>query len=105
MTNDSLLAQWRERFADFSRSGLSVTAWCAAHDITVHRYYYWRCRLSDCSTGLVREDLNWLALTVSESPRLPSLPVRVGAAVIDVAAGFDAALLRAVVAALEPDRC
>ena len=105
MTNESLLAQWRERFADFSRSGLGVAAWCSAHEIPLHRYYYWRRKLSDGSTPAISGDVNWLALTISEPARPSSLPVRIGAAVIDVVPGFDPALLRAVIMALDLPHC
>ena len=110
MTNETMLAEWRERFDDYSRSGLSVSSWCAAHDIPLHRFYYWRRRLSEISTvpkakkGVAEVD--WLPLAVgSATAASTSLPVRVGLAVIDVALGFDPSLLRATVAALESPRC
>jgi hypothetical protein len=109
MSNETLLAEWRERFDDYSRSGLSVSSWCAANDIPLHRYYYWRRRLS-CDPATPTKsvktcEVDWLGLSVSGAVSAPSvLPVRVGTAVIDVAPGFDPALLRAVVSALEAAR-
>ena len=104
MTNESLLALWRERLIEFSRSGLGVSAWCASHEIPVHRYYYWRRRLSDLQLPSSGCGVNWLSLPVlgDAPPAGAGLSVRVGAASIDVAPGFDPVLLRDVVAALAP---
>jgi hypothetical protein len=88
--------QWQEWLADCARSGLGVQRWCAAHDIPEHRFYYWRCKLST-AVEVLEQDVEWLALPTDASHKLT---VRVGAASIDIAAGFDPSLLRAVVDAL-----
>jgi transposase-like protein len=106
MTNETLAAQWRERFDDYARSGLSVERWCVAHDLSEYRFYYWRRKLSNRAASARQSGVDWLALPIDKSPRPESsLTVRVGAASIDVAPGFDPALLRAVALALEPARC
>lgn len=101
MINESLPAQWRERFCAFAASGLSVGAWCAANEIPLHRYYYWRRKLSNGASVRVPTDVDWLPLVANSSCLPALLVVRVGAAAIDVAPGFDPSLLRAVVVALE----
>lgn len=94
-------SQWQQLLADCAQSGGSVQRWCSDHDIPLHRYYYWRRRLSatvEPGDGVVE----WLDLPSDASPKLT---LRVGSATIEVSAGFDAALLRAVVAALEASPC
>jgi len=99
MTEKSL--QWQERLADCARSGLGVQRWCAVHNIPEHRYYYWRRKLMT-EPELHKQDVQWLALPADDATKLT---VRVGAAYIEVAAGFDQSLLRAVVGALELPQC
>jgi len=106
MIDGSLLRQWRERLDDFARSGLSVERWCAAQGVPSHRYYYWRSKLAKSQAPPSDESVDWLAMPVCTSAQVSaSLTVRIGAAAIDVAPGFDAALLRDVVAALTPPEC
>ena len=100
MANEALFEQWRAWVADRDRSGLSVRAWCAEHDVPEHRFYYWQRKFIEPA-----EDANvdWLPVDASASPRgreVRTLTIRVGSAAIDVCRGFDAELLSAVVAAL-----
>jgi hypothetical protein len=100
MTNRSSISQWRDRFDDYARSGLSVERWCAARQIPSHRFYYWRRKVSSSATPRDYAGVDWLAVATGDAA--PStLTVRVGGAAIDVASGFDPGLLRSVVAALE----
>ena len=94
MTDKSL--QWRQLLADCAGSGLGVQRWCAARNIPEHRYYYWRRKLTPVAEVL-KQAVEWMALPADGSA---NLTVHVGGASIDVAAGFDVALLRAVVEAL-----
>jgi len=106
MTDISLTDEWRSRLDDQARSGLSMKKWCAAHDIPVHRFFYWRQKFSQSGASAPGDRVDWLPVSLSSSPpSQTSLTVRVGIASIDIAPGFDAALLRAVVLALEPSKC
>lgn len=48
-TNQTLhqikLQQWASRFQEQASSGLTVKAWCAENDITIHTYNYWKHKL------------------------------------------------------------
>lgn len=101
MTNETLAAEWRERLDDFSHSGLGVEGWCAAHDLPSHRFYYWRSKLSKSTPMPDSDHVDWLSLPICPAPQREStLTVRIGAASIDIAPGFDPALLRAISLAL-----
>jgi transposase-like protein len=39
--------QWRERFAEQERSGMSVRRFCKERGIAEHLFFYWRKRLRD----------------------------------------------------------
>jgi len=102
MTNETLSAQWRQRISDREKSGLSVRSYCATHEIPEHRYYYWYRRLFKPAT--TSQEVDWLGLAVPDSAG-STLTVRIGAASIDIASGFDAPLLSAIVSALSAGRC
>jgi hypothetical protein len=106
MTNQDLGTEWRARFADFSRSGLTVQSWCAERGFSVCQFYYWRRKLASAKTPVASDppasDIAWLSVPLSQSSpyQSTSLTVRVGAASIEISSGFDAELLAAAVAAL-----
>jgi len=104
-------AYWQDRFNEFTSSGLSVHCWCARQGVPEHRFYYWRRKFSKCLSSNppaapISAPLEWLPVEIDEqqSPASSSLSsaitVRIGDLNIDVAPGFDAAHLRAVVTTL-----
>lgn len=105
MTDSSVLAEWRARLEDRARSGLTIEQWCVQHQMTVRRFRYWRKKVNAqsaapaASNAKAAPKARWLAVEVSPE-QTPGLTVRVGAAAVEVARGFDAALLRDIVAAL-----
>jgi len=107
MIKETLAAEWRERLAEHAASGLSVHEWCELHNIPEHRYYYWRTRLSASKPATSHSAVvDWISLptkaTRASLQRSTVLTVRVGTAAIDIAPGFDPALLCAIVSALGP---
>jgi hypothetical protein len=36
---------WTQRMGEWARSGMSRRAWCAANEVSVHTFDYWRRRL------------------------------------------------------------
>ena len=97
MVNEVLHEQWRGRLASFASEGKTVRAWCAEHEIPVHRFHYWRRRLK----GPEPPRADWMAVAVMPESTRGGITVRIAGAAIEVHPGFDGALLRAVVTALQ----
>jgi transposase len=109
---------WRQHLAAWRRSGLSVRAFCAAQGLSEPSFYSWRRMLTQrdrrgvCKSASGGGTVSGAALAADVSPFVPvrlvddKPPATVevvlrGGRVVRVAAGFDAQVLRAVVAALE----
>lgn len=39
------LTQWATRFQEQAANGLTVKAWCAENNVTIHTYNYWKHKL------------------------------------------------------------
>ena len=96
--------QWRQRIAQWQTSGLSVTAFCARHGLTVPNFYAWR-RL------LRRRDAPPPAFVpvhvVADAPPVSACLLEVvlpDGHAVRVAPGFDAATLRQLLAVLREER-
>jgi hypothetical protein len=93
-------AIWRAKIASQKASGLTIAAWCAEQGISPHTFSYWRAKFVEPPVGAS----DWVS--IASDPDVTaggSLCVRVGAATVEVSAGFDARLLSDVVTALS--RC
>ena len=106
MANDGLSDLWCKRLNDFARSGLSVRKWCEENGVTECQHTYWRRKLAAADAANTI-GAGWLPVAITEALPLSiastapvGLTIRIGVAQIDLAPGFDPALLRAVVAAL-----
>jgi transposase-like protein len=102
--------EWRRRFDDQRSSGLTVSAWCRKRGITKNTFYGWRKRLAQPPAPggsapqfvavAVERQLNAPAVEPSTSSA-SHLTLRVGRIVVEVASGFDPALLADVLGVLE----
>lgn len=98
---------WRKTLADFQSSGLSIRGFCRAHGLPESAFYFWRRELTR------RDHRPAKRTTVAKRAFMPirvvaSVPLEVvlrSGQVVRVAAGFEAAHLQAVVAALEGRSC
>ncbi len=91
--------QWEKRIAHWRASGLSMLAYCREHGLSYTPLVRWRRRLERVSAPA--PTLTLIPVVASAPNRCPiviRLPNGVG---IEVADGFDAALLRAVVQTLQ----
>lgn len=105
MTDLSLAAEWRSRLDECACSGLTVVQWCAERGIPTRRYYYWHKRLSPSQSTAPSQTVEWVPLGVnSQTACEATLTVCVGSASIELARGFDQALLREIVIALDGDQ-
>jgi transposase-like protein len=103
MDKQQRLQEWTTRITDFKTSGLTMSAWCEAHDQTIHQLKYWLRKLNHFSSS-TPSSTTWLPLPIASPPAESSSPstflVRVGHAGIEVKAGFNPELLREIVRAL-----
>jgi hypothetical protein len=105
MNKDEKREAWRVRLEAFAASGLTQREWCAREGLGLHQLGYWRGRLSERSDA-TPQGAAWCALdVVPENNGGDGMTVRVGGAGIEVRRGFDAALLRDIVRALEAVPC
>ena len=93
-------------------SGLSVAAYCRQHDLRAQRLNYWRERLGYPIRSFVggrttvdhpptKVATGFVQVVVDDVRPTSDVGIVVGGALIRVERGFDPALLRAVVAALQ----
>ncbi|MGG1597931.1 IS66 family insertion sequence element accessory protein TnpB [Paenibacillus naphthalenovorans] len=76
-----------------------MKAWCENHHIAFGQMKYWIRKLGLRQRSRRAAAPNWIEVTPTATSA-SSIVVRVGAAEIEVAAGFDAALLKQVVQTL-----
>ena len=51
------LDEWSARFADQAASGLTVRDWCAKHNLSIHKYNYWKHQLKESLADQVLPDI------------------------------------------------
>lgn len=98
------LEEWRRRLEGFVPGEMSVREWCQREGVSEYQYHYWRRRVA---ADVSRQDGGWLCVDVVQTAASPSggIRVHVAGATIEVQAGFDPAMLRAVVRALQAPSC
>jgi hypothetical protein len=105
---EELAQEWRERLQDFAESEMTVQAWCNFNRVSLHQYYYWRRRLNTDKTNPAVKG-RWMAVSVVDTLPNPTAPsgitLHIAGAQIQVTAGFDPSILRAVVQALATQTC
>jgi transposase-like protein len=92
VTKKERRAHWEEQVAAFQASGLSVTEWCAIHDIKPHRLWYWIRNLSQAPPNAKTSSSPvWLSVEAGDPMEIPdaTLSIRVGDAIIELKSGFD----------------
>ncbi len=97
---EELRQRWARLVAEFRASGLGPAQWCRQNGYNVRHLHYWlaKFRTADASASATTA---WLPVPI-EAAHTPGarVVVRVGPVAIDVQAGFDPELLRAVVRTL-----
>lgn len=96
MTRHDRETHWRSLLEQQAGSGLSARAWCAQEAIGYTTFMYWRRRLA---RPVVRAPLTLIRVTEGAAGG-DTVWLSVGAVRIEVRPGFDAGLLKQVVAAL-----
>jgi hypothetical protein len=102
MNKSELRIEWEQRIAKFLSSGQSASKWCAANEISIHQFWYWKKRLN-ATQDTVKDSPKWLSLEMDDSidDSKTKIVVRVGQASVEVEHGFDPKLLCDVVRTLQ----
>ena len=101
MSKTDLQQEWEQRLNEFRASGETATAWCAARNINLSRFWYWSRKLRIQRQEHATEKIQWLSVRMDEpSSKENTLTVQVGSARIEVRSGFNPTLLQKVVQAL-----
>ncbi|OXS52138.1 hypothetical protein B1A99_34970 [Cohnella sp. CIP 111063] len=106
MARAEVQQKWETRVAAFRASGERATSWCKVNEVNRRQLYAWMKRLGGSSEGTVSASKPIPFVQVAVAPEaaarpIPSIRIQIGAATIEVDAGFNTALLRDVVQALE----
>lgn len=101
MTNLELKKEWEARIAAYKSSGQSGAAWCAANQINLHQFYYWKRRLTSDDQPK-SQSTNWLSFNISNSSDIHSdhILIRIGEVAIQVKQGYDPKLLLTIIQTL-----
>lgn len=95
-------SEWEQRIRDCEASGQTIATWCAANDIKLCNFHYWKRRLRDLSEAGPDQPVRWFSLDIRPSVEPAPAPegaisVAIGQARIILAAGFDQHLFRDIV--------
>jgi hypothetical protein len=102
MNKFELRMEWEQRIANFMSSGQSASKWCAANEVSIHQFWYWKKRIKTTQDS-VNDSPRWLSLEMDDpiENSKSRLVVRVGQASVEVEPGFDSKLLVDVVRTLQ----
>jgi hypothetical protein len=102
MNKTELRMEWEQRIAKFLSSGQSASKWCAANEVNIQQFWYWKKRIQPTRDS-VDDSPKWVALEMDDSVENPNtrLVVRVGQVTVEVEPGFDPKLLADVVRTLQ----
>ena len=102
------LLEWSQRVADCRSSGLSVTRWCAEHDIKPKTYFNWQKKVF---AAMIEQQRLQMEAPQEQERRFVELPapeprndlvatVRIGSASLEVYSGANADVVAALCKAL-----
>lgn len=101
MLRTDLKQEWAQRLKEFQSSGETATAWCAARNIHLHRFWYWSRKLRIHNQKPSSEEIQWLSVSVDEPSSEDTLTLQVGNVRIEVRPGFNSTLLQQVIQTLD----
>jgi hypothetical protein len=110
MANETNEQRWAARVAEWRASGLTAPAYCEGRDFTAGGLRHWahvlkrRGVLKPPSVDQLRSAVRMVRVestaTAEPSPTMTTLTIELGAARLEVPAGFDASTLRTVLEVL-----
>jgi hypothetical protein len=102
MKRSDLRVEWEQRIATFTASGLSASKWCAANEVSIHQFWYWKKKLKT-TEDTFSDSSQWFALEMDDSMEdsQSKIIVNVGQVSLEIEHGFDPKLLVEVVRTLQ----
>lgn len=101
MTKAETRQSWEARFAAYRSSGLTVSKWCAANDVSYRQFYYWTRKLKG-TVATVPPSTAWVSVNVDKPQGTEAtLLIKIGSTAIEVKPGYNSALLADVVRTLQ----
>jgi len=104
LSRTGMAEEWAARIDDYRASGETVVAWCERNQVTTKQFYYWMRKLNKADRQApAAGSPKWVALSVqglAPDPG-PAILVRIGAATVEVRAGFDTAVFAEVARTLK----
>ena len=105
MSNQAKADYWRKQIATCEASGLSISAWCGAHDVSADQYRYWKKKFNANKISNKSKSTKWSPLIVCDNHQVKSsqsiLTVSVGKYKIEVQEDFNPKLLKDVLKVLD----
>lgn len=105
MARADVQKKWETRVAAFRASGEKATSWCNANDVNRRQLYTWMKKLGVSSertvSGKPTPFVPVAVMPETEARSASTIQIQLGTAIIEVGPGFNSALLRDVVKALE----
>lgn len=104
MSREEMTELWIARINDYRASGERVAAWCERPQVTSHQLCDWMRKLKEADQQTPAADKpKWVAVSLAQAaePEAAPLLVRVGTVAVEVRAGFEPAVLAAVVRTLK----
>ncbi|HYF78312.1 MAG TPA: helix-turn-helix domain-containing protein [Symbiobacteriaceae bacterium] len=104
MSRRGMAEEWVSRINDYRASGETVVDWCERNQFTTKQFYYWMRKLNKANRQTpAAGSPKWVALSVQEPAPDPgpAILVRIGAATVEVRAGFDATVFTEVARTLK----
>lgn len=102
MKRSDLRVEWEKRIANYMTSGLSASNWCAANEVNIHQFWYWKKKLKT-TEDTSNTPSQWITLEMDETmtDSQSNIVVHVGHVALEVKQGFDPQLLVDVVRTLQ----
>lgn len=104
MSREEMTELWIARINDYRASGERVAAWSERQQVTSHQLLSWMRELKEADQQKPAADKpKWVAVSLAQTsePEASALLVRVGTEAVEVRAGFQPAVLAAVVRTLK----
>ena len=89
---------WRQHVEQCQKAETSQAAYCREHGLVIHQFGYWHRKLS------AKPRSSWLPVEIKPTPTSATIDLMLGDRTLRIEEGFDAALLKQIIVAVEAIR-